>query len=366
MAEEKKQEAKKTEANPAEKVENEVKELKEVNGEVKEAVVVVEEVKEIEKVPVPEVVPKEVIAIRPPASLEKWIPKTSLGKKVFSGEINDIETVFNMGVQIREPEIIDKLLPEMKNEIILIGGRTGKGGGVQRIPVKITAKMHRSGRRLATSAFVVVGNENGIVGVGKGNALEARDAIAKAIQRAKMNIIRLKRGCGSWECVCGTEHSVAFKTKGKGGSVRVELLPAPKGIGLVADDETKKILRLAGIRDVWVRTFGNTSARINLITAVYDALKKLYIYEKIVEGKPRKKVIEEVEDISEEEEEESEEVKEEDYGDEVVEEDIEEESEGEDEETEEAEEDVESEKTKEKNEETNEKVEGRDVEGEKE
>jgi small subunit ribosomal protein S5 len=316
MTEEKKQEANKTKGVEQEVKEELKEEVKEVE-EVKETVVV-EEVKEIEKVPVPEVVP-EIIAVRPPLSLEKWVPKTSLGKKVFSGEIADIETVLNMGVQIREPEIIDKLVPEMKNEIILIGGRTGKGGGVQRIPVKITAKMHRSGRRLAMSAFVVVGNENGIVGVGKGNAIEARDAIAKAIQRAKMNIIRLKRGCGSWECRCGTEHSVAFKTKGKGGSVRVELLPAPKGIGLVADDETKKILRLAGIHDVWVRTFGNTSARINLITAVYDALKKLYIYEKIAEGTPRKKVIEEAEDLAEEEEdlEESEENEEGNYYEEV-------------------------------------------------
>ena len=321
MAEEKKQEIK------------EIKEDKEINEPA--VAEVVEEVKEIEKIPVPEVVPAEVIVVKPPASLEKWVPKTSLGKKVFAGEITDIGTILDMGVQMREPEIVDKLLPELKNEIILIGGRTGKGGGVQRIPVKITAKMHRSGRRLATSAFVVVGNENGIVGIGKGNALEARDAIAKAIQRAKMNIIRVKRSCGSWECRCGTEHSVAFKTKGKGGSVRVELLPAPKGVGLVADDETKKILRLVGIHDVWVRTFGNTSARINLITAVYDALKKLYLYEKVAEGKVRKKIVEEAEETEEEQEEEEKEEAvgeqevseeyEEDYDDEEVEEETEEE-----------------------------------------
>jgi ribosomal protein S5 len=48
----------------------------------------------------------------------------------------------------------------------------------------------------------------------------------------------------------------------------------------VADDESKKILRLAGIKDVWVKTFGSTSTRINLISAIYDALKKLYIYER--------------------------------------------------------------------------------------
>ena len=330
MAEEKKEQAKEA------KEVNEVKEEKNNAEQVAIPAAETPEVKEIEKVAVavpvaPTAVQEEVIQVKFPSSLEKWIPRTSLGKKVFSGEIADINTVLDSGVPIREPEIVDKLMPEIKNEIVLIGGRTGKGGGVQRIPVKITAKMHRSGRRLATSAFVVVGNENGIVGIGKGNAIEARNAIAKAIQRAKMNIIRVSRGCGSWECRCGTEHSVAFKTRGKGGSVRVELLPAPKGVGLVADDETKKILRLAGIRDVWVKTFGNTSARINLITAVFDALKKLYVYEKAAAGVARGKVAEETSEEEEKMEEETEEgeevdegeaVEEEEYEDEEIEEEV--------------------------------------------
>jgi len=258
---------------------------------------IAEPAKEVEKVPAQatQSAPAEVIETKPPISLENWVPDTSVGKRVYAGEITDIDTVLGMGVPIREPEIIDKLVPDLKNEVILIGGRTGKGGGVQRIPVKITAKMHRSGRRLSTSAFVVVGNEDGLVGVGGGHAIEARDAIAKAIQRAKLNLVRVRRGCGSWECRCGTQHTVAFKTTGKSGSVRVELLPAPKGIGLVSDDESKKILRLAGIKDVWVRTFGNTSARINLINAIYDALKKLYEYER-EEGVVRKKIIEETEE----------------------------------------------------------------------
>ncbi|MBI5872478.1 30S ribosomal protein S5, partial [archaeon] len=83
------------------------------------------------------------------------------------------------------------------------------------------------------------------------------------------------------ECGCDTPHSVQFKTSGKCGSVRVKLMPAPKGVGLVADDETKKILRLAGIKDVYVKTFGNTGSRTNLIMAIYDALKNLYVYEKV-------------------------------------------------------------------------------------
>jgi len=242
----------------------------------------VEEVKEIEKVPTEEVAPvaaekiKEIV----PSPLDMWKPKTSLGKEVFEGRITNIEEILKSGRKIIEPEIIDRLVPNLKNEIILIGGRAGKGGGAQRIPVKMTATMHKSGRRFTASAFAVVGNEDGLVGIGKGSALEARNAIIKSIQKAKLRLIKIKRGCGSWECGCGQEHSIPFKIKGKSGSVIVELMPAPKGVGLVADDESKKIFKLAGIKDVWARTFGNTKARINLVSAIYDALKKLYIYER--------------------------------------------------------------------------------------
>jgi small subunit ribosomal protein S5 len=235
-----------------------------------------EEEKEVAKVPTEGDVPK----IETPLSLLRWVPRTILGKEVFEGKITDINPILNSRTNILEPEIVDKLLPEIKNEVILIGGRAGKGGGKERIPIKITAKMKRSGRRFTTNAFVVVGNEDGIVGVGRGTALEARDSIEKAMQKAKMHIIRVKRGCGSWECGCGTEHSIPFRVEGKSGSVRVILMPAPKGIGLVADNETKKILRLAGIKDIWIKTYGNTSMRINLISAIFDALKKVYVYEK--------------------------------------------------------------------------------------
>lgn len=212
--------------------------------------------------------------------LEEWIPKTKLGREVLEGKITNIDEILESGKLIREPEIVDKLVPDLKNELIYIGGRTGKGGGIQRIPIRITATMHKSGRRFRSSAFVVVGDENGLVGIGLGKAPEPRDAIAKAIKRAKLNVIKIRRGCGSWECGCGGEHSIPYRVRGKCGSVRVELLPAPKGVGLVVDDEVKKLLRLAGIKDVWMRSYGNTSMRINFITAVFNALKKLYIYEK--------------------------------------------------------------------------------------
>jgi small subunit ribosomal protein S5 len=229
---------------------------------------------EKEEIPeVPEIQPE----VKP---TEEWIPKTSLGKEVLEGKIKSIEEIFESGRRILEPEIVDKLVPNLKSELILIGGRSGKGGGIERIPIRITATMHKSGRRFRVSAFAVVGNEDGLVGIGKGSSVEPRDAIEIAIKKAKLNLIKVKRGCGSWECGCKQEHSIPYKTEGKSGSVRVILLPAPNGVGLVASDEAKKILRLAGIKDVWVKTFGNTKMRINLITAIFNALKNLYVYEK--------------------------------------------------------------------------------------
>jgi len=140
--------------------------------------------------------------------------------------------------------------------------------------------MHHSGRRFRTSAFIVVGNEDGLVGIGRGSSVETRIAMEKAMKKAKLNIIKIKRGCGSWECSCGAEHSIPYKSKGKSGSVRVEIFPAPKGMGLVAGNEAKKIFKLAGVKDIWMKTLGNTSNRINLMYAIFDALKKLYVYER--------------------------------------------------------------------------------------
>ncbi|MBI2545335.1 MAG: 30S ribosomal protein S5 [Candidatus Aenigmarchaeota archaeon] len=209
-----------------------------------------------------------------------WTPKTVLGKQVFEGKITSVEQILTSGKKILEPKIVEYLIPDLKTELILIGGRGGKGGGAQRIPIRITAKMHSSGRRFRTSSLIAVGNGNGLIGIGRASSVEPRTAMEKATNKAKLNIMMINRGCGDWECGCGTNHSILFKTKGKSGSVHVQILPAPKGVGLVADNETKKLLRLAGIKDAWSRTSGNTGNRINLISAVADALKKLYIYEK--------------------------------------------------------------------------------------
>ncbi|HLC59374.1 MAG TPA: 30S ribosomal protein S5 [archaeon] len=223
---------------------------------------------------------EEIPTERRPDAIGNWIPKTLLGKAVMEGRIKDLTEILKSGKRIREAEIVDSLMPGLKNEIILIGGRTGKGGGIERIPIRTTATMTKSGRRFTMNAFVVVGNEDGIVGIGKGSSPESRNAVNKAVRNGKLNLLIVNRGCGSWECRCGTGHSIPYKTSGGAGSVKVELKPAPKGVGLVCNDEMKKIFRLAGIKDIWIKNFGNTGMRINSISAIYNALKNLNIYNK--------------------------------------------------------------------------------------
>ena len=217
---------------------------------------------------------KEIVEV-PVAKPGDWIPKTDLGNKVLKGHVKSLEDILAKGEVILEPEIVDALVPDIRQEIIYIGGSPGKGGGIKRTATKRTARMHKSGRRFNLSALIVVGDEKGIVGLGKGKSREHRIAIEKATKQAKLNVIRVRKGCGNWECACGTGHSIPFRTEAKYGSVTVKLLPAPKGVGIVADNSSKKLLKLAGIKDIWVKTLGNTGARQNLIYAGFIALKNL-------------------------------------------------------------------------------------------
>jgi small subunit ribosomal protein S5 len=204
-----------------------------------------------------------------------WIPKTALGRAVFEGKITSLDEIFRSGKKIKEPQIVDMLLPGLQHDIVFIGGSPGKGGGSKKTPTMRTARMHRSGRRYNILSVVVVGNGDGYFGVGKGEALEHRTAIDKALMNAKLSIIPVRRGCGSWECACGKNHSIPFTVEGKKGSVRIVLKPAPKGIGLCINDEAKKAMRLAGISDIWSKSFGASSTRTNFIFAIYDAFKKM-------------------------------------------------------------------------------------------
>ena len=201
-------------------------------------------------------------------------PRTKLGRLVADGAIT-LDGIFESGKKIKESEIVDKLVPNLQNDVILIGGSPGKGGGIRRTPTRRTARMHRSGRRYRVSAMVVVGDGDGHIGLGAATSKEHRHSVDKALEQAKLNIMPVKRGCGSWECSCNGNHSIPVATKGKAGSVRVTLMPAPKGIGLCVHDEAKKVLRLAGIKDIWTRCSGQSKSRNNYVMAMFDALRNI-------------------------------------------------------------------------------------------
>lgn len=124
------------------------------------------------------------------------------------------------------------------------------------------------------SSGVLIGDKAGHVGVGFGRSKETLPAREKALRKAKLNVIKVTRGCGSFDCLCSEPHSIPFKVQGKCGSSVLVLYPAPQGTGLVIGDECKKILRLAGIKDVYSKTFGQTGTTRNLATACIEALKK--------------------------------------------------------------------------------------------
>jgi small subunit ribosomal protein S5 len=187
-----------------------------------------------------------------------WVPKTRIGALVNSGQITSIEEVMAQSAPIKEVQIVDRLLPEMEEEVLDVGR-------VQRVT--------DSGRRMRFRVVTAVGNLNGFVGIGDAKGKEAGTTIRKAIERSKLHIIQIKRGCGSWECGCGKPHTVPFKTTGRCGSVIVTLMPAPRGVGIVSGKIAKTIIHLAGIQDVWVKTEGHTRTGINFAKAVIQALE---------------------------------------------------------------------------------------------
>jgi small subunit ribosomal protein S5 len=204
-----------------------------------------------------------------------WIPKTELGRKVMNEEIKDISEIFEKGFKIREPEIIDKLIPNLQDELLLVGGHPGKGGSKKRTGLRFTTRMHKSGRKRGLHALVAVGNNNGLIGLGYVTGKNARTAIEKAAKQAKLNLISIRRGCGSWECGCNTPHSIPFKSTGKSGSVIVEIMPAPRGIKLAVSNEIRKIIKLTGVEDLWIKSRGKTGTRLNFVFATFNALKNL-------------------------------------------------------------------------------------------
>ncbi|MEA2045571.1 MAG: 30S ribosomal protein S5 [Euryarchaeota archaeon] len=188
---------------------------------------------------------------------EEWVPKTKLGRLVYEGQVTTFDEALRSGLPLKESGIVDALLPGLDDDVL---------------DINMVQRMTDSGRRVKFRATVIIGNKDGYIGLGQGKDKQVGPAIRNGIDKAKLNIISIKRGCGSWECNCGQEHSVPYKVSGTAGSVRIFLMPAPQGLGIAAGETAKKVMELAGIQDVWTRTEGKTRTTLNFAKATYDAL----------------------------------------------------------------------------------------------
>jgi small subunit ribosomal protein S5 len=181
---------------------------------------------------------------------------------ILDGQISSMEELFMEGLKIREPEIVDTLLPNLQEEVINIG---------------LVQKQSDAGEKSQFRAIVAVGNRDGYIGLGSGKAKQVRSAIEKGAVDARLNITPIRRGCGSWECGCGKHHSLPFQISGSCGGVEVVMIPGPRGLGIVASEAAKVILGLAGVHDCWTKSYGSTRTVPSFAFALFDALKRTYL-----------------------------------------------------------------------------------------
>ncbi|MCW8965921.1 MAG: 30S ribosomal protein S5 [Candidatus Pacearchaeota archaeon] len=247
-----------------------------------------EEMKEeVEKEEKKEKVPERRRYNAPPTRqeiVEAWSPRTKLGQDVKDGKIKNIDEILDANKKILEPQIVDCLI-DVKSDLISMGQSKGKFGGGKRRAWRQTQRKTKEGNVPTFSAMAVVGDNKGHIGIGNGRATETLPARDKAIRKAKLNLIKVKRTCAGFDCACSELHTIPFKISGKAGSVRVTLIPAPQGTGLVCANELKKVLALAGIKDIYSKTDGRARTTFNLIKACIDALEKTTLRDKSVEEK---------------------------------------------------------------------------------
>jgi len=205
-----------------------------------------------------------------------WVAKTELGKRVASDQITTMSQALATGLPLREPQIVDKLLPGLHDEVL---------------DVNMVQRMTDSGRRFKFAVTVVVGNGDGFVGLGRAKGREVGPTIRRAIDRAKLEIVEVLRGCGSWECGCGRSHTLPFQVHGRAGSVVVTFKPAPRGVGLAVGDVAKPILRFAGITDAWGYTDGHSKTTVNYAQAAYRTLVALSQVKVPAEDAARLKIV---------------------------------------------------------------------------
>ena len=132
------------------------------------------------------------------------------------------------------------------------------------VAVNRVTKVTKGGRHFGFSAIVVVGNENGVVGHGLGKANEVTAAIAKAIDDAKKNLVKVN-------VVHGT---VPHKQEGKFGGAKILLRPAAGGTGVIAGGAMRAVLESVGVKDVLAKSLGSSNPH-NVVKATIDALVQM-------------------------------------------------------------------------------------------
>ena len=145
------------------------------------------------------------------------------------------------------------------------------------VAINRVAKVVKGGRTFRFSAVVVVGDENGHVGVGNGKAAEVPDAIKKAIQEAKKNLVEVPI----------VETTVPHEYVGTFGSAKVMLKPAVIGTGVIAGGAVRNILELAGVSDVLSKVIGSRTA-VNVVYATLEALKSMRTVEEVAKIRDKK------------------------------------------------------------------------------
>ena len=145
------------------------------------------------------------------------------------------------------------------------------------VSISRVAKVVKGGRTFRFSAVVVVGDGNGNVGVGNGKAAEVPDAIKKAIEEAKKNLVAVP--------VVGT--TIPHEYIGRFGSAKVMLKPAAEGTGIIAGGSVRPVIELAGYRDIRTKVIGTNNPR-NVVYATIEALKSMQTLEQVAKKRGKK------------------------------------------------------------------------------